>query len=80
LAAEIRPEDAYTSLEVAIGDLELLFKEPSVFLFDYENRCLNRDSAKLYGRTEEVSALSQAFCRVAFSGKSEALMIGGYSG
>jgi hypothetical protein len=80
LAAEIRPEDAYTSLEVAIGDLELLLKEPSVFLFDYENRCLKRDSCKLYGRTEEVSVLSETFFRVACSGKSEAIMIGGYSG
>jgi hypothetical protein len=80
LAAEVRPEDAYTSLEVAIGDLQLLLKEPSVFLFDYVNRCLSRDSSKLYGRNEEVSALSAAFSRVAFSGKSEALMIGGYSG
>jgi hypothetical protein len=80
LAAEVRPEDAYTSLEVAIGDLQLLLKEPSVFLFDFENRCLNQDSSKLYGRKEEMSALSEAFCRVALSGKSEALMIGGYSG
>ncbi|KAL3793700.1 LOW QUALITY PROTEIN: hypothetical protein ACHAWO_000510 [Cyclotella atomus] len=71
LAAEVRPEDAYTSLEVAIGDLQLLLKEPIMFLFD-------TDSSKLYGRNE-VSALS-TFSRVAFSGKSEALMIGGYSG
>jgi hypothetical protein len=81
LEAEVRPEDAYISLEIAIGDLELLLKEPSVFLFDYENRCLNtHTSSKLYGRKEEMSALSAAFCRVALSGKSEALMIGGYSG
>ena len=80
LAAEVRPEDAYTYLEVAIGDLQLLLKEPSAFLFDYVNRCLSRDISKLYGRNEEVSALSAAFSRVAFSGKSEALMIGGYSG
>jgi hypothetical protein len=80
LAAEVRPEDAYASLEIAIGDLQLLLEEPSVFLFDYENRCLNRDTSKLYGRKEEESALSAAFFRVTLSGKSEALMIGGYSG
>jgi hypothetical protein len=80
LATEVRSEDAYTSLEVAIGDLQLLLKEPRVFLFDYENRFLNRDTSKLYGRKEEVSALLETFHRVALSGKSEALMIGGYSG
>ncbi len=42
LVEEVRPEDAYTSLEVAIGDLQLLLKEPSVFLFDYVNHCLSR--------------------------------------
>jgi photosystem II stability/assembly factor-like uncharacterized protein len=67
-------------LETALGDLQLLLQEPDIFLFENGNACLRKDSGKLYGRATEVSAIAAAFHRVVLDGKSEACIIGGYSG
>ncbi|KAL7543351.1 hypothetical protein ACHAXR_012671 [Thalassiosira sp. AJA248-18] len=80
-----RPEDAYDSLDSVIKDLHLLLLDPSRFLFDHEptleNGSIQLSFRKhlLYGRENEVSSITDAFCRVS-SGKSEAFFIGGFSG
>ena len=75
----------YDSLDAAIKDLHLLLLDPCRFLFDNEPS-LESGSAqlrfrehKLYGRENEVSAITDAFCRVS-GGLREALFIGGFSG
>jgi hypothetical protein len=72
--------DPYSSLETAIGDLRLLLQEPELFLFENGDACLRKDSGKLYGRANEVSAIAAAFHRVVLDRKSEACIVGGYSG
>mmetsp|Transcript_7945 Transcript_7945/g.17919 ORF Transcript_7945/g.17919 Transcript_7945/m.17919 type:complete len:1329 (+) Transcript_7945:91-4077(+) len=80
-----RPDEAYDSLEAVIKDLHLLLLDPSRFLFDHEptpengNIQLSFREEKLYGRENEVSSITDAFCRVS-SGKSEAFFIKGFSG
>jgi len=77
--------NAYNCLETASKDLHLLLLDPSCFLFDHEPISENGRMQllyrkhKLYGRENEVSLITDAFCRVS-SGKSEALFIGGFSG
>ncbi len=75
----------YDSLDAVVKDLHLLLLDPSRFLFDNSPplesgsvRILFREH-KLYGRENEVSAITDAFCRVS-SGRREALFIGGFSG
>lgn len=82
---ENRPDSAYDSMGAVIEDLHLLTFDPSRFLFDNEptsdNGCMQlsiRDR-KLYGRENEVSLITDAFCRVS-GGKSEAFFLGGFSG
>jgi hypothetical protein len=82
---ENRPDSAYDSMGAVIEDLHLLTFDPSRFLFDNEptsdNGCMQlsiRDR-KLYGRENEVSLITEAFCRVS-GGKSEAFFLGGFSG
>ena len=76
--------DEYCSLNVVCQDLHLLLLDPERFLFDREMgenespKLLYRDR-KLYGRDEEESLITDAFCRVS-RGKSEAFFIGGFSG
>ena len=79
-----RSEDAYESLGVAGEDLHLLLLDPDRFLFDNDPQSSDdmhllyrRD--KLYGRDEEGTLITDAFCRVS-RGKSEAFFIGGFSG
>eukprot|EP00956_Cyclotella_meneghiniana_P024518 scaffold49325_cov61-Cyclotella_meneghiniana.AAC.6 len=72
--------DAYSCLEAVISDLNLLLKEPNVFLFDNENTSLNKGVDRLYGRADEIASLHDAYGRVVSSNKSEAVLIGGYSG
>jgi hypothetical protein len=81
-----RPDNAYDSLDEVINDLHLLLLDPSRFLFDKEliydelgNPPLSFREYKLYGRENEVSLITEAFCRVS-SGKSESFFIGGFSG
>jgi hypothetical protein len=75
----------YDSLDTVVNDLHLLLLDPSRFLFDNgpplesgSVQILFREH-KLYGRENEVSAITDAFCRVS-SGRREALFIGGFSG
>jgi len=75
----------YDSLDAVIKDLHLMLLDPSRFLFDNEPslesgsmQLLFREH-KLYGRENEVSVITDAFCRVS-SGSREALFIGGFSG
>ena len=81
-----RPDNAYDSLDAVVKDLHLLLLDPSRFLFDIEpindelgNPQLSFREYKLYGRENEVSLIMETFCRVS-SGKSESLLIGGFSG
>jgi hypothetical protein len=77
--------NAYHSLDAVIKDLHLLLLDPCRFLFDIEPSLesgivqLSFREHKLYGRENEVSAITDAFCRVS-TGKREALFIGGFSG
>jgi hypothetical protein len=75
-----RPEDSYPSLSIAVDDISLLLREPCTFLFQSNAPALNTTSDKLYGRAFEAASLSDAFCRVAASGQSEAFVVGGFSG
>jgi hypothetical protein len=81
-----RSDDSYSSLEEAIDDMRLLLQEPKRYLFEDNNTCYHKEklltfaSDKMYGRTLEASALTDAFCKVALSDRSEAFVIGGFSG
>ena len=81
-----RSDDAYDSLEAVIKDLHLLLLDPNRFLFDKEpmkdsNGIINLPFREhtLYGRENEASIITDAFCRVS-SGKIESCFIGGFSG
>jgi hypothetical protein len=81
-----RPDNAYDSLDEVIKDLHLMLLDPIRFLGDKEpiydelgNLPLSFREHKLYGRENEVSLITEAFCRVS-SGKSESFFIGGFSG
>jgi hypothetical protein len=79
----LRPDNAYTSLECALEDLHLLLMEPETFLSERNtapNSIMELANDKLFGRTEECTELKDAFCRVALNGRSEAFMVGGFSG
>ena len=72
------------TLDEASLDLHVMLLAPSTFLYDKEpvlaQPRLRLGMKKLYGREDEQSAITDAFCRVATTGTSEALLIGGYSG
>ena len=82
LVTELLEGELY--LDEASIDLHAMLLEPSIFL--YENApvlaqpTLSLGKKKLYGREGEQSAITDAFCRVATTGRSEALLIGGFSG
>lgn len=81
--------DTYMSLDAVCGDIQLLLSDPDCFLFDDLDRFVSHQGGssmqpqvkigKLYGREDEVTLVTDAFCRVS-SGMNEALFIGGYSG
>lgn len=75
-----RSNEAYSSLDEVIHDMHLLLLDPNRYLFEQNTTCLQKASGKLFGRVNEVSALADAFSRVASSGKSEAFIVGGYTG
>lgn len=83
-----RSGDSYTSLEMAIDDLSLLLEEPGRFLFEdfqlspKEQGIIYSDigNCRLYGRTVEARLLTDTFCRIASTGESEAILIGGFTG
>ena len=83
-ASEIRARDAYKALGEVGKDLHLLLFDPNRFLFDNEgispgNMQLLYNKERLYGRDEEETLITDAFCRVT-RGRSEAFFIGGFSG
>ncbi len=75
-----RPDDSYSSLNVAIEDISLLLRKPSTFIFESDTPVLKSVEDKFYGRQAEAASLRDAFRRVAASGQSEAFVIGGFSG
>jgi hypothetical protein len=81
-----RSDDAYESLEAVIKDLHILLLDPNRFLFDKEPMKDSNGSIHLpfrehtlYGRENEASIITDAFCRVS-TGKIESCFIGGFSG
>ena len=79
--------DCKCTLDVASKDLHLILLDPDSFLVDRYFKpapdgkvSLRIRKNKLYGRDSESSLITSTFCRVRTSGKSEALLIGGYSG
>jgi hypothetical protein len=77
-----RSSDSYPSLEMAIVDICYLLQEPGRFLFE-DFRLSPKEgliSRRLYGRTAEARLITDAFCRVASTGESEAFLISGFSG
>jgi hypothetical protein len=79
----LQPDNAYTSLECALQDLHLLLLEPEIFLSQITtapSNIMELVNNKLYGRVKECTELKDAFSRVALNGRSEAYMIGGFSG
>lgn len=79
-----RPDDSYPSMDAALSDMQLLLQQPSRFLWDHYNtpqkQNLFINNVKMYGRSEEVASLTNAFLRVMSSGLSESVFIGGFSG
>ena len=75
-----RPVEAYSSLAEVAFDMHLLLGDPNNFLFERGTTSLHDPTGEVYGRAEQISALNDAFNRVASTGKSEAFLIGGYSG
>ncbi len=79
--------DCKCTLGAASKDLHLLLLDPDSFLVDRYFKpspdgkvSLRIRKNKLYGRDSERSLITSTFCRVRNSGRSEALLIGGYSG
>ncbi|KAL7519085.1 hypothetical protein ACHAWX_003883 [Stephanocyclus meneghinianus] len=74
--------DAYTSLHEAVTDMQILLREPMLFLSMSPPSTIDAfmGSGKLYGRSNETASLTNAYNRVASSGKSEAIFVGGFSG
>ena len=72
------------TLDEASIDLHAMLLTPAIFLHDNQpvlaQPTLRLGKKKLYGREDEQSAITDQFCRVATSGTSEALLIGGFSG
>ena len=71
---------AYSFLNEVIDDMHILLLDPDRFLFDQDTTCLHKASDKLFGRTNEVSVLADTYRRVVSTRKSEAFIVGGYSG
>ena len=60
--------------------MHVMLLDPTRYLFEQETTCLNKASDKLHGRANEISALADSYSRVSATGKSEAFIVGGYSG
>ena len=68
------------SPDIALKDIHLLLGDPFTFLSEPTATNVIQTNDKFYGRTQESKDLTDAFCRVSLNGRSEAFMIGGYSG
>ena len=75
-----RSNEAYSVLDEVIHDMHVMLLDPTRYLFEQETTCLNKASDKLHGRANEISALADSYSRVSTTGKSEAFIVGGYSG
>eukprot|EP00804_Cyclotella_cryptica_P001010 CCRYP_012361-RA/>CCRYP_012361-RA protein AED:0.06 eAED:0.06 QI:298/1/0.66/1/1/1/3/12/1416 len=77
-----RPDDSYPSLDVAINDMQIMLQKPQLFLSLDPPSTVNAfmGSGKLYGRSNEIAALTNAYCRIATSGITEAIFVSGFSG
>ena len=73
-----RSETAYVSLDSVLDDMHLLLLDPSRYVFD-ANHQLSTDT-KMYGRSSEATTLLNTYYRVTARGKSEALLVKGFSG
>ncbi|KAL3784136.1 hypothetical protein HJC23_005794 [Cyclotella cryptica] len=78
----LREPDAYTSSDEAINDMHIMLQEPRLFLSFGPPPAVNTfmGSEKLYGRSNEIASLTAAYSRVATSGTTEAIFVGGFSG
>ena len=72
--------DACPSLDAALKDIHMLLEQPLVFLSEPIAPHAIQTNDKFYGRTQESKDLTDAFCRVALDGRSEAFIIMGFSG
>ena len=73
-----RPNESYSSVELAIIDLCLMLQEPGRYLFNsYQppigepNISFLKENVRLCGRATESKLITDAFCRVASTGESE---------
>jgi hypothetical protein len=74
---DFAPNNCLT-LDAAINDIHRLLQEPTRFLFESNHQLAT--ATKMYGRSVEVKAILDAFCRVSSTRQSESFMIKGYSG
>eukprot|EP00804_Cyclotella_cryptica_P019420 CCRYP_006611-RA/>CCRYP_006611-RA protein AED:0.16 eAED:0.08 QI:0/0/0/1/0.75/1/5/0/1159 len=83
-----RAGDSYPCLEMAVVDICFLLEEPGRFLFEDVQLlskgerilAIGKENERLYGRTDDAHLITDTFCRVASTGESEAILIGGFSG
>eukprot|EP00804_Cyclotella_cryptica_P020612 CCRYP_003442-RB/>CCRYP_003442-RB protein AED:0.05 eAED:0.05 QI:255/1/1/1/1/1/3/704/1362 len=81
-----RSDDSYSCVEDAIDDMHLLLEEPHRFLFEPLNTSyhgktlLTFPNDRMFGRSAEASKITQAFSRVVSTGRSEIIIVSGYSG
>jgi len=82
-----RPDERYQSVASLAADLALCRafwqEERTIPSFPLDLRSIGRhfkNPARLYGRTSELGMLAESFERVAASGKSEFILLTGYSG
>ena len=79
-------DSAFKYLKDVAGELHLLLKEPTSFLFErvfpthLSKHFLTFSHEKLFGRSVEISDISDAFHRVASTGRSECIIVVGESG
>ena len=72
------PDSSFQSLKEATDEIHLLLEEPTRFLFQSAYQLSWSD--RVFGRSEEISIIVDAYQRVALTGKGEAVVIGGCSG
>ena len=75
---QLRSDNAFGSLKDAMDEIRLLFKEPSL-LFERtpQDKHLFTLGDRLFGRSVETKQILDAYHRVASTGRSEVVIIGG---
>ena len=79
------PDSAFRCIADVVDELHLLLKEPRRFLFERVfapqlGRHLSFSNEKLFGRSCEINEITSAYHRVASTGVSECVIVGGESG